>query len=89
MGSSPNDFSVVVLPSDFRIDARPFLTNEEREIEEEQEQDNWHECPQNLSSDEDFSDLELLHFFRAQGHDKSGNRIFRIVGKYFPGNKLI
>ena len=36
MGSSPNDFSVVVLPSDFRIDARPFLTNQEREVEEEE-----------------------------------------------------
>ncbi|XP_062103235.1 uncharacterized protein LOC133814264 [Humulus lupulus] len=36
------------------------------------------------SIDEDFSDLELLQFFRIQGLDKSGNRIFRIVGKYFP-----
>ncbi|BFG37928.1 hypothetical protein CerSpe_242020 [Prunus speciosa] len=81
MGSSSEDFSVVVLASDLGIDARPFLTNEEREVEE---QENWYDCPQNLIADEDFSDLELLQFFRVQGHDKSGNRIFRIVGKYFP-----
>ncbi|XP_062007524.1 uncharacterized protein LOC133724715 [Rosa rugosa] len=87
MGSSPNDFSVVVLPSDYGIDARPFLTNQERvssQEEDEEDQDNWHDCPQHLSSDEDFSDLELLQFFRPQGRDKSGNLIFRIVGKYFP-----
>lgn len=84
MGSSREDFSVVVLASDLGIDARPFLTNQEREVEE---QENWYDCPQNLIADEDFSDLELLQFFRVQGHDKSGNRIFRIVGKYFPGKQ--
>ncbi|KAL5546479.1 hypothetical protein UlMin_006166 [Ulmus minor] len=81
MGSSSDDFSVLVLASDLGIDARPFMTNQETEIEE---QENWHDCSQDLSSDEDFSDLELLQFFRLQGFDKSGNRIFRIVGKYFP-----
>lgn len=86
MGSSADgeDFSVVVLASDLGMDARPFLANQDREIEE---QENWYDCPQNLISDEDFSDLELLQFFRVQGHDKSGNRIFRIVGKYFPGKQ--
>ncbi|EOY09060.1 hypothetical protein QUC31_010667 [Theobroma cacao] len=81
MGSSSNDdFSVVVLASDLGIDARPFLANQDREIED---QDNWHDCSQDFS-DEDFPDLDVLHFFRLQGSDKSGNRIFRIVGKYFP-----
>ena len=83
MGTSSEDFSVLVLASDLGIDARPFLEKREKEIEEDQE--NWHDCPQYLSSDEDFSDLELLQFFRIQGFDKSGNRVFRIVGKYFPG----
>ncbi|RXH80975.1 hypothetical protein DVH24_004889 [Malus domestica] len=83
MGSSADgeDFSVVVLASDLGVDARPFLANQDREIEE---QENWYDCPQNLISDEDFSDLELLQFFSVEGQDKSGNRIFRIVGKYFP-----
>ncbi|KAK3218010.1 hypothetical protein Dsin_011980 [Dipteronia sinensis] len=73
--SSSDDFSVVVLASDLGIDARPFLTHKE-----EPEED-WHDC---VASDEDFSDLESLQFFRLEGSDKSGNRIFRIVGKYFP-----
>lgn len=80
-GSSSEDFSVLVLASDLGIDARPFLANEDR--------DDWHDCPQYLSSDEDFSDLELLQFFRLQGFDKSGNRIIRIVGKYFPGKQTV
>lgn len=85
MGSSSSeDFSVVVLASDLGIDARPFLSEQDRETEEEQEQ--WHDCAQYLSADEDFSDLDLLQFFRLQGSDKSGNRIIRVVGKYFPGN---
>lgn len=73
------DFSVVVLASDLGVDARPFLTR----TDEVDEQENWHDCPQYLG-DEDFSDLDLLHFFTLQGSDKSGNRIFRVVGKYFP-----
>ncbi|GAV91457.1 CRAL_TRIO_2 domain-containing protein [Cephalotus follicularis] len=90
MGSSSaaaaatDDFSVLVLASDLGIDATPFLSKQEKEINEEEEE-KWHDCPQNLvSSDDDFSDLELLRFFCLQGTDKSGNRIFRIVGKYFP-----
>jgi hypothetical protein len=75
------DFSVVVLASDLGIDARPFLTRSD----DVDEQENWHDCPQYLG-DEDFSDLDLLQFFTLQGLDRSGNRIFRIVGKYFPGN---
>ncbi|GFY96154.1 SEC14 cytosolic factor family protein [Actinidia rufa] len=76
MGSSTSeDFSVLVLASDLGVDARPFLSQSDAAPEE-----NWHDCP-----DEDFSDLEALQFFRLEtGSDKSGNRIFRIVGKYFP-----
>lgn len=83
--SSPEDFSVVVLASDLGIDARPFLSHSPPE------DDNWHDCPSYLPSADDqnldFSDLEALQFFRLEsGSDKLGNRIFRVVGKYFPGN---
>ncbi|KAK6127239.1 hypothetical protein DH2020_039038 [Rehmannia glutinosa] len=84
MGSSSSeDFSVVVLASDLGIDARPFLSHPPPEDE------NWHDCPSYLPSADDqtldFSDLDALQFFRLErGSDKSGNRIFRIVGKYFP-----
>ncbi|KAG9135586.1 hypothetical protein Leryth_002324 [Lithospermum erythrorhizon] len=78
MGTSTNEFSVVVLASDLGVDARPFLTASDQE--------NWHDCP---TSDADFSDLETLQFFRLQrGSDKSGNRIFRVVGKYFPAQVI-
>lgn len=88
MAGSSDDFSVVVLASDLGIDARPFLSHREGEKEEEEGQDNWQDCSQYLSPDEDFSDLDLLQFFRLQGSDKHGNRIFRIVGKYFPGKPI-
>lgn len=80
--SSSDEFSVLVLASDLGVDARPFLTTHNHE----EEQENWHDCAQNLSPDEDFSDLDLLHFFSLQGSDNHGNRILRIVGKYYPGN---
>ncbi|CAL5356564.1 unnamed protein product [Camellia sinensis] len=74
--SSSEDFSVLVLASDLGVDARPFLSPSERETE-----DNLNDSP----SDQDFSDLDALQFFRLEpGSDKSANRIFRIVGKYFP-----
>ncbi|GKV53142.1 hypothetical protein SLEP1_g59682 [Rubroshorea leprosula] len=79
--SSSNNFSVLVPASDLGIDARPFSSKQDREGDE---QENWHDCSQQFS-DEDFSDLDFLQFFRLEGSDKSGNRIFRIVGKYFPG----
>lgn len=89
MGSSSDDFSVLVLASDLGIDARPFLAPThkaaavpEREGEEEP-LENWHDCPSYLS-DHDFSDLNFLQFICPQGFDKSGNRILRIVGKFFP-----
>lgn len=91
---STDDFSVFVLASDLGIDARPFLSNQQREesqsevVEMEEEADEWHDCSQYLNPDEDFSDLEFLQFFRLQGSDRAGSRIFRIVGKYFPGNRL-
>lgn len=85
MGSSSDNFSVFVLASDLVVDARPFLTNTEANAAE---QETWHDCSQYLPGDEDFSDLELLQFIRLQGSDKNGNRICRIVGKYFPGNLI-
>ena len=86
MASSSDEFSVMVLASDLgTIDARPFLKNNESEVEDE---DSWHDCCQYLSPEEDFSDLDLLQFFRLEGSDKNGNRIFRIVGKYYPGNPI-
>ncbi|XP_021746974.1 ganglioside-induced differentiation-associated protein 2-like [Chenopodium quinoa] len=75
--SEEDDFSVFVLASDLGVDARPFLDSSENPSE------TWHDCP-SYFADEDFSDLEARDFFRLQGSDKSGNRIFRIVGKYFP-----
>ncbi|XP_058204525.1 uncharacterized protein LOC131318631 [Rhododendron vialii] len=90
--STSEDFSVFVLASDLGIDARPFLSASDRQTTEDHHQslpaptdDNWHDCPSDLPADEDFSDLEFLQFFRLEnGSDKDGNRIFRIVGKYFP-----
>jgi hypothetical protein len=87
MSASSEDFSVLVLASDLGIDARPFLSHREGDKDEEEEQENWHDCSQYLSPDEDFSDLDFLQFFRLQGSDKQGNRVFRIVGKYFPGKQ--
>ncbi|KAL6540535.1 hypothetical protein OROMI_024418 [Orobanche minor] len=83
-GSSSEDFSVVVLASDLGIDARPFLTHPPPHDEE-----NWHDCSSYLPAADDlnlnFSDLDALQFFRVErGSDNSGNRILRIVGKYFP-----
>ncbi|OWM85461.1 hypothetical protein CDL15_Pgr019085 [Punica granatum] len=88
---SSDDFSVFVLASDLGVDGRPFLLNQQRvgsqseavEIAEEERED-WHDCSQYLFPGEDFSDLEFLQFFRLQGSDRAGNRIFRVVGKYFP-----
>lgn len=82
MGSSSEDFSVVVLASDLAVDARPFLFHQEQQ--QQQEEENWHDCSQYLSPDEDFSDLEQLQFITLQGSDKNGSRIIRIVGKYYP-----
>lgn len=79
---SKEDFSVLVLASDLGVDHRPFLSPSEQQ---QQQTEEWHDCPSHLPSDEDFTDLDLLQFLQLQpGSDKSGNRIFRIVGKYFP-----
>ncbi|XP_011078925.1 ganglioside-induced differentiation-associated protein 2 [Sesamum indicum] len=83
--SSSDDFSVMVLASDLGIDARPFLSHSPQPPEE----DNWHDCPSYLPSADDqnldFSDLDALQFLRLErGSDKAGNRILRVVGKYFP-----
>ncbi|GAB4851724.1 hypothetical protein Ancab_031126 [Ancistrocladus abbreviatus] len=84
--TASDDFSVVVLASDLGIDARPFLSAPADGVTEQPPDDHdWHDCPSSFSfSDEDFSDLEALQFFRLQGSDKKGNRICRIVGKCFP-----
>lgn len=86
-GSSGEEFSVVVLASDLGVDARSLLSPTERQAAATDEDVvAWHDCLTYLSSDEDFSDLEALQAFRLQGSDKAGNRILRIVGKYFPGS---
>ncbi|PKI32602.1 hypothetical protein CRG98_046999 [Punica granatum] len=76
MGNPASDgFSVMVVSSG--------RGEEERQRRQEEE---WHDCSEFLSPapGDDFSDLELLQFLRLQGSDKSGSRILRIVGKYFP-----
>lgn len=71
----PQDFSVVV-------DARPLLPSSDIPNDDDE---NWHDCPTDLPLVEDISALDALQFFRLErGSDRSGNRIFRIVGKYFP-----
>ncbi|VFQ91141.1 unnamed protein product [Cuscuta campestris] len=78
-GGGSDDFPVLVLASDLGVDARPFLSRSEQQAGE----DRWHDCPSDPH--EDFSDLDALQFFRLErGSDVAGNRIFRIVGKYFP-----
>lgn len=77
--SSDDDYSVLVLASDLGVDARPFLSVSDRAATDE----NFQDCPAYLP-DEDFSDLDALQIFRVQGSDRAGNRLFRIVGKYFP-----
>ncbi|CAN1173395.1 Ganglioside-induced differentiation-associated protein 2 [Linum perenne] len=81
--SSTEDYSVFVLASDLGVDATPFLTNRDDDGGGD-DIENWQDCSQYLVADEDFSDLDLLQFFCIQGSDRSGNRIFRIVGKHFP-----
>ncbi|CAD5192535.1 uncharacterized protein LOC135630694 [Musa acuminata AAA Group] len=79
------EFSVVVLASDLGVDARSFLSPAERQAAEDDDENVvWHDCHAHLIADEDFSDLEVLQAFRLEGADKAGNRILRIVGKYFP-----
>lgn len=79
-GSDNGEFSVLVLGSDLTVDARSFL---EPLIPEEHEV--WHECLE----EEDFSDIEQLQTVRIEGTDRHGNRIIRIVGKFFPGIELL
>ncbi|XP_055800591.1 uncharacterized protein LOC129870037 [Solanum dulcamara] len=77
--SSKDDFSVLVLASDLGIDGRPFLNHQEPE-------DSWYDCTSDppSSEEQDFAHLDSLQFLRLEsGSDKLGNRIFRIVGKYF------
>ncbi|KAK4721454.1 hypothetical protein R3W88_011687 [Solanum pinnatisectum] len=79
--TSKDDFSVLVLASDLGIDAQPFLTHQEPK-------DSWYDCTSDLPSSEeqDFAHINSRQFLRLEsGSDKLGNRIFRIVGKYFSG----
>ncbi|KAI3819930.1 hypothetical protein L1987_13783 [Smallanthus sonchifolius] len=76
------EFKVVVVPSDrYGVDPRPLTSSESTTTD-----DKWHNCPSHLTyDDEEFPALDALQFFRLEsGSDKSGNRIFRFVGKYFP-----
>ncbi|PKU83436.1 ganglioside-induced differentiation-associated protein 2 [Dendrobium catenatum] len=82
------DFSVVVLASDLGVDARSLLSPAERQARVAEDAaaeapEEWHDC-----SEEDFSDLIALQVLRFEGLDKSGNRILRIVGKYFPATVI-
>jgi hypothetical protein len=79
-----DDLSVVVLASDLGIDGRSLLSSSERRLAEESDETTWrwHDC-----MEEDFSDLEQLQFMHLEGSDKVGNRILRIVGKFFPGSE--
>ena len=77
-GGGGRDFSVVVLGSDFAVDAgAALLTSADREEAE------WHDCAPDLG--DDFSDLEELQVVRVQGADRSGRSVVRVVGKFFPG----
>ncbi|XP_068660221.1 uncharacterized protein [Aristolochia californica] len=79
VAQSSEDFSVLVLASDLGVDGRSLLqAADQREV--------WHDCPSTFLPDdgEDFSDLDALQLLRVEGSDKSGNRILRVVGKYFP-----
>ncbi|XP_010909533.1 uncharacterized protein [Elaeis guineensis] len=84
--SSGEEFSVVVLASDLGVDACSLLSPAERRQARDDDDEVWHDCPSNLiaAGNEDFSDLEALQFFHVQGSDMAGDRILRIVGKYFP-----
>lgn len=82
--AAAENFKVVVVPSDrLGVDPRPLTSSDHHETTTEE---NWHDCPSDLAyNDEEFPALDALQFFRLEsGSDKSGNRIFRIVGKYFP-----
>lgn len=78
---SSDEFSVLVLASDLGVDARSLL----RPSDSAEPGEVWHDCPSHLPEHDDFSDLDALQAFRLEGSDKSGGRIFRIVGKFFPG----
>lgn len=77
------DFNVVVVPSDrYGVDPRPLTTTTE---------DTWHDCPSDPAyNDEEFPALDALKFFRIEpASDNSGNRIIRVIGRYFPGIIII
>ncbi|KAG8053959.1 hypothetical protein GUJ93_ZPchr0001g29307 [Zizania palustris] len=74
------EFSVVVLGSDFAVDAGAALLNPA-------DREEWHDCLPDLSAPsdgDDFSDLEDLQVVRVQGTDRAGRRIVRVVGRFFP-----
>lgn len=81
LAQGTGDFSVVVLGSDFAVDAGAVLLNPA-------DREEWHDCLPDLSAPadgEDFSDLEELQVVRVQGTDRAGRRIVRVVGRFFPG----
>jgi hypothetical protein len=72
------DFSVLVLGSDFAVDAGAALLTSPADREEAE----WHDCAPDLG--DDFSDLEELQVVRVQGADKPGRSVVRVIGKFFP-----
>ena len=77
-----NDFSVVVVGSDFATDASAaLLAPTDREV--------WHDClPDLAETDACFYDLEERQVVRVQGTDRAGRTIVRIVGKFFTGARI-
>ena len=76
-GGGGSDFSVMVIGSDFVVDAGAALLAFPANSEE------WHDCVPDL--DDDFSDLEELQVVHVQGADRSGRPVVRVVDKFFPG----
>uniref|UniRef100_J3L7T5 CRAL-TRIO domain-containing protein n=1 Tax=Oryza brachyantha TaxID=4533 RepID=J3L7T5_ORYBR len=80
LAQGTGDFSVVVLGSDFAVDAGAALLNPA-------DREEWHDCLPDLSAPadgDDFSDLEDLQVVRVHGTDRAGRRIVRVVGRFFP-----
>ena len=72
-----SDFSVMVIGSDFAVDASATLLVSPADREE------WHDSIPDLV--DDFSNLEELQVVHVQGTDRSGRAVVRVVGKFFPG----
>ncbi|EMS47175.1 hypothetical protein TRIUR3_15677 [Triticum urartu] len=76
-GAGGSDFFVMVIGSDFAVDAGAALLASPVDRKE------LHNCVHDLG--DDFSDLEELQVVRVQGVDRSDRPVVRVVGKFFPG----